>query len=217
MMIFFIFNAREFMTLLYSEKYELSAIPFKIYLFLLPIRIVVFGSILVAMGKSKVILYRSIFELVLNIILSIWMFKLFGYLGIAVATVLVTYLWAVPYNIRIISKEFNIKKRKLFNIRQLSKIMIVACMLIPVMSIPYSITEVNIVYVVNFFDFSLPEGVLFFLGNINPTYADTLKIVISFLIYVILVVVFYRYFNIINYKNEFKHSVLTHRENNEFR
>ena len=77
-MVFFIFNAREFMILLYSEKYELSAIPFTIYLFLLPIRIVVFGSIFVAMGKSKLILYRSIFELLLNIVLSISMFNLFG-------------------------------------------------------------------------------------------------------------------------------------------
>ena len=111
-MIFFIFNAKDFMILIYTEKYALSALPFTILLFLLPIRIVVFGSVLIAMGKSKLILHRSVIEIILNLIISIIAYRIFGYLSIAIATVLVTYLWSVPYNMIEISKGFSVKIRE---------------------------------------------------------------------------------------------------------
>lgn len=167
-MIFFIYNSNEFMTLLYSEKYKLSAIPFTIYLFLLPIRIVVFGSILIAMGKSKIILYRSIIELILNFIFSIIMFKLFGYLGIAIATVLVTYLWSVPYNIKEISKGFSVKNKELFDLVSLGKIMLISLLISPVM------------FISKFFNI------------------DFLQIIVSFISYGTIILFLFQYFNLIN-------------------
>jgi O-antigen/teichoic acid export membrane protein len=172
-MIFFIYQAQTFIVLLYSDKYLLSSFPFMIYLFLLPIRIVVFGSILIAMGKSKIILYRSIVELILNFILSILMFKIFGYLGIAIATVLVTYIWSVPYNIREISKGFSVKSKDLFELHNLGKIMIISILVSPIM---------------------------FIFNNID---IDILRIIASFITYFIVVAFLFHYFQFIKLKNLF--------------
>lgn len=170
LMIFFLYNAKIFMLMLYSDKYTLSAFPFMIYLLLIPIRIVVFGSILIAMGKSKVILYRSIIELVLNLILSIIMFQMLGYLGIAIATVLVTYLWAVPYNIKEISKGFSIESKELFDLVDLRKIMMISLLVSPVMFIPIYIN------------------------------VELLQIIVSFIIYFSIVLFFFQYFNFVDFK-----------------
>jgi len=149
-MLFFLYNAQVFMILLYSDKYVLSAYPFIIYLFLLPIRIVVFGSVLIAMGKGKVILYRSIVELILNLILSIFMFKIFGYLGIAIATVLVTYIWSVPYNMKEISNGFSITVKELFDTAILKKIMLISILASPIMLIPKLLHNELLQFLVSF-------------------------------------------------------------------
>lgn len=168
-MIYFIFNSKEFMVLLYSEKYELSALPFTIYLFLLPIRIVVFSSILIALGKSKLILFRSLIELILNIILSVVMFKLFGYLGIAIATVLITYLWSVPYNIKIIAKELQIRKIDLFDLKLLGQVMLISIIAFPSMFISSFIDTVFI------------------------------KLILSFAIYLIIIIILFNFYKFINF------------------
>jgi len=131
-MIFFLYTARDFIILLFSLKYEASAIPFMIYLFLLPIRIVVFGSALIALGRNDIILKRSFLELILNIILSYLLFNVFGYIGVAIATVAVVYFWSVPYNLHQISIGFNIKIKKLFDYVQLIKIMMISIGLSPI-------------------------------------------------------------------------------------
>jgi O-antigen/teichoic acid export membrane protein len=135
MMIFFIYNANEFIVLLYSTKYQLSAIPFTIFLFLLPIRIVVFGSALIALGKTKSIFYRSAIELFINLILGIIMYHLLGIIGVAIATVIVTYVWSVPYNLIIIARAFNARIKQLFEYKTLMKIMLLSILASPIMII----------------------------------------------------------------------------------
>lgn len=131
-MVFFLINSKEFMILMYSEKYSKSAIPFMIYLLLVPIRIVVFGSALIAMGKSKMILVRSLVELALNILVSILMFHLLGIWGVAIATVVVTYLWSVPFNLIEISKGFKVSVFNLFEFKSLLQIMAISILISPV-------------------------------------------------------------------------------------
>ena len=188
-MIFFIFNAKEFMILIYSDKYASSALPFTILLFLLPIRIVVFGSVLIAMGKSKLILHRSLIEIILNLIISIIAYKIFGYLSIAIATVLVTYLWSVPYNIIEISKGFAVKKRELRNIRMLSKIMIISLFAFPVMSLP-ALLDVKALL-------NIP-GLLNVLNLLNIA---CVKMVLSFIIYSFVIMIFYQYFGLVKFED----------------
>jgi len=98
-MAFLFVMAPHVMKVLFSAKYAASAIPFRIYLLLLPIRITQFGAILMASGKSSWILIRTIIELTLNGIFSVILIRQIGYIGAAVATVLILYLWGLPFNL----------------------------------------------------------------------------------------------------------------------
>ena len=78
------------------------------------------------------------------------MFKLFGYLGIAIATVLITYLWSVPYNIKIIAKELQIRKIDLFDLKLLGQVMLISIIAFPSMFISSFIDTVFIKLILSF-------------------------------------------------------------------
>ncbi|HPY63466.1 MAG TPA: oligosaccharide flippase family protein [Bacillota bacterium] len=108
-MMFFLVTASPVIRLLYTEAYA-EAIPvFQVYLLYLPIRTVVFGPLLIALGKSKFILIRSIIGLCLNALLSILAVWLLGAVGAAIATIFVIYLFDIPSNLYVISKATGIK------------------------------------------------------------------------------------------------------------
>jgi O-antigen/teichoic acid export membrane protein len=121
-MVFLLIAGKPFIVTLYSEKYLESVVPFYIYLFVLPIRIVMYGSALMAMGQSKAILIRSVFDLLINLILSIVLVYFFGYLGAAVATILTLYIWTVPYNLYKISRGFGVRMLRTLPIKELARL-----------------------------------------------------------------------------------------------
>ena len=93
-------TAPELMTLLYSADYMESSRPFRIYLLLLPARLIYFGAIFQAAGRSDLILKRAVGTLVLNTVLSYPLVYYFGIEGAAWGTVLVFWLYVIPYCIR---------------------------------------------------------------------------------------------------------------------
>ena len=130
-MVFLLVAAKPFIVTLYSEKYLESVIPFCIYLFILPVRIVVYGSALMALGQSRVILFRSVFDLLVNTLLSVILVHFFGYLGAAVATMITLYLWTVPYNLYKIGQSFDVKPWKTLPFKDLGKILLLCIMVVP--------------------------------------------------------------------------------------
>ena len=76
----------QIMTILYSEKYLPGVNVFRIYSMVLLLRITYFGMILNSSGKTKFILYSSIITLVVNVVLDIILYYLFGIIGPALAT-----------------------------------------------------------------------------------------------------------------------------------
>lgn len=96
-MAFLLINAELLITLCFSERYSQSASPFRIYLLLLPLRVVFFGSILTAIGKPKILVLGSAIALSSNLIFSILLVNMYGYIGAAWGTVLSTYANAVFY------------------------------------------------------------------------------------------------------------------------
>ena len=125
-MIFLFLMAPEVMRILFSVKYEASAVPFRIYLLLLPIRITTFGAIFMAAGKNSLILYRTIVGLLLNLVLSIILVKLVGAIGAAVATVIVIYVWTIPYCIFFIGKILHTGVFRIFPYKRLANILLIA-------------------------------------------------------------------------------------------
>lgn len=107
---------------LYTSSYSQSTVPFRLYLILLPIRTVVFGSLLMALGKSGFILVRSIVGLVCNLILSALLVWKWGPWGAAVATLLTIYVWVVPANLYVLSDELETPWYNILPLPQFAKV-----------------------------------------------------------------------------------------------
>ena len=80
--------APEAMTFIYSEKYLAGTSIFRIYCSSYLLSCTYWGTMLNAKGKTKYILYGSIIACVVNIIFDLALFKIFGMIGPAIATVL---------------------------------------------------------------------------------------------------------------------------------
>lgn len=129
-MCFLLVTAKPFIIFLYSEQYQASVIPFVIYLFVLPIRIVVYGAALMALGMTRVILVRSILDLAINSILCFVLVKTIGYIGAAIATIITLYCWTIPFNLKKISDGIGVSWRKSLPLAKLVKMfaLCIVCM-----------------------------------------------------------------------------------------
>lgn len=107
-MVFLLISGDSFIQTLFSDKYADSVIPFRWYLLLLPVRTVVFGSLLMALNKTRVILIRSMVGLLVNGVLSVIFVSAFGPWGAVVATVITVYAWGVVYNLYTFNKLLSI-------------------------------------------------------------------------------------------------------------
>ena len=111
--------APEVMRVLFSTAYEASATPFRLYLLLVPIRVVAWGPMLMAAGKSSWILWRTATSLVLNIVLSVVLVHHMGYLGAIIGSICELYLWSVPFYSASISKLYGCHVLKVLPLREL--------------------------------------------------------------------------------------------------
>ncbi len=125
-MVFLMIFAESFIYILYSSKYNASVLPFRIYLFMLPIRIVYYGSAFIALGRTKAILYRSFISLLLTAIIAYLLTKWIGFIGAAIATVAVSYIWAIPYNLISLSKSFNCNSFYLIPFERIGRIILIS-------------------------------------------------------------------------------------------
>lgn len=105
--------------IVFSEKYADSVVPFRIYLLLIPIRIVNYGSMIMSAGASKLILIWTIVAFLLNLISSVVLTNFLGANGAAIATVAVTYLFVVPFNLIAISYLWKISPKRVLPWQQL--------------------------------------------------------------------------------------------------
>ena len=86
-----VINAKEAMLFLYDPKYLPGLSVFIVYLFVDMIKFANTSLILTAKGRSKTLMLCSISALGANFILNVILFKLFGILGPAIATLLITF------------------------------------------------------------------------------------------------------------------------------
>ena len=125
-MAFLLVYAHEFITLIFSDKYQKSVDVFVIYLLALPVRIVMYGAALMALNMTKFILYRSIFDLLINALLSVILINIFGVYGAAVATIITLFIWTVPVNIKMIAKGFGCGLKDVMPIKTLLEIAVIS-------------------------------------------------------------------------------------------
>jgi len=99
--LFLITSASLLIPALFSDKYIGSIIIFQIYTLGLLTRISTFNVIMRAIGKTKIILWISLFSILLNIYLTITLMELWGLLGAPIATVVTTAMMRYAYLIGI--------------------------------------------------------------------------------------------------------------------
>jgi O-antigen/teichoic acid export membrane protein len=141
--VFFWIAARPFIEGLYSARYSESVLPFRLYLLVLPIRIVTYGAALMALGKTKLVLFRSIFDFLFNGALCVILVALFGYLGGVLAMLVTLYSWTSVYNLHAIAKGFGVRFTEVLPLAKLARILgiaavagIPAWILVTMLSVP---------------------------------------------------------------------------------
>ena len=77
-----------------------------------------------AQGNTKCILQSSIISLLLNFVLNIVLYRLLGFIGPAIATIISAF-WNALYLLRRTSKEINMKMVDIFPFKQMGKILAV--------------------------------------------------------------------------------------------
>ena len=105
--------SHEIITILYSEKFASSVPYFRIYLFLLLIRVASYGIILQAIGKTKENLKGSLVFFSTNAVLNVLLVSWLGLIGPALATVIATFL-NVFYYIVVIKKYIKFTWEQVF-------------------------------------------------------------------------------------------------------
>ena len=112
--VFLMVMSEEVMTILFSQAYAGSAIVFRIYLLLLPLRTTAFGSFFLSTGHTNEIAKLVSIEVFMNLLLSIVLIKRFGMLGAAVATVIAEYITNIGLYLWRIHKIIEIPYRRLY-------------------------------------------------------------------------------------------------------
>lgn len=95
---------------LYSEKYAAGASVFAIYSLLIIIRSVYYGLLLNSSGHSRLILYSTLIACAVNIVADVVMYKIVGFIGPAIATIVVSIVNAY-LQMKFTKKCFGIKLR----------------------------------------------------------------------------------------------------------
>jgi O-antigen/teichoic acid export membrane protein len=132
-MIFLWFITPSMMLVLYGPQYANAAVPFRIYLLMLPIRTLTFGAVIQATGDSRPILVQSVLGFCANVVLGWTLIGVFGPAGAAVGSVAATYLVSVPYLIIVIKGRLGTTVRSVFPWRDLAKIMLASAIPLAVM------------------------------------------------------------------------------------
>lgn len=76
----------------FGEAFAASVTTFRIYLLLMPLRIALYGSLVLALGRPRTVLLAACGTLLLNLLLNVILIDRMGLTGPAIATVAVTYL-----------------------------------------------------------------------------------------------------------------------------
>jgi O-antigen/teichoic acid export membrane protein len=119
--------ARPFVVFLFSPAYAESAAPFRVLLFMLPLRIVFHGGFLRALGRTGPIFFSSAGAFVLGVALALVLVRVeaLGLLGAALASLAAAY-WAAIYAMRVACRTLGWSWREYFPWRALGGVMAIS-------------------------------------------------------------------------------------------
>lgn len=160
--IFFAIFSKEFIELYLSAKYIESYTVFIVFCMALLIRFQNYTDVLIAMKKSKFVLYSFIVFMISNVILNLILSKFLGILGCAVATIASVYILAF-LQMHITIRKLRVSYSDYINIPDLLKIIFISAFFIGLFKFGFSFTQVPpiITFVVSGL-FSIPMLLILF-------------------------------------------------------
>jgi len=123
---FLLAMAPDLMCVLFSAKYADSALPFRLYQTLLPLRVVAWGAMLMAAGKSHLILIQTAVACVLSLVLSVLYVNSIGYIGAVLGTVQVFYMFTTVFHLIVIARLYRVRVREVLPFGILLKMLLVS-------------------------------------------------------------------------------------------
>jgi O-antigen/teichoic acid export membrane protein len=129
-------TAPEFMVVLFSSKYAASANVFRVYLLLLPFRIVSYYAVMQAVGKTSWILIWELAGLAVNIALNVLLVHAFGYMGAAISTAIVSILSFIVILLAF-SSIFKTSMREYMPFDRLFKVALCSLAAVPILSLKW--------------------------------------------------------------------------------
>jgi O-antigen/teichoic acid export membrane protein len=90
--IYLMFFADHLIPLVFKSEYAPSVSPFRVYLIMMPVRIALYGVIIIALGKTQIVFLASLGAMLINLVLNVLFVQWIGFIGPAIATVISTYL-----------------------------------------------------------------------------------------------------------------------------
>jgi O-antigen/teichoic acid export membrane protein len=130
-MVFLMCMAPELMRAMFGPSYEASAIPFRIYLLMLPVRILNFGAVLQATNQSRRILFSALIALTTNALLLWCVIRLFGPLYAPLGPVVSQYCLVVPYLMFAAKSALRCSVNALFPWAELGKVLAASAIGVP--------------------------------------------------------------------------------------
>ncbi len=103
--------APEIISILYSPKYLPGVTVFRIYSLILILNVTTFNIIINSMGKTKYIFYSTLLSIGANIVISLALYSLLGFVGPAIATLIsfaIFALFQLGATVRLTGSEFKV-------------------------------------------------------------------------------------------------------------
>lgn len=114
--IIFVLGSKYFYPLLFNENFTESSLIFNIYILIVVTRFVFARVILIGSKDTKPIFYSSLFEIILNVSLSLILINYWGIAGVAVATV-ISYVLEKIFLVVVLRVKHNLRITDYLNLR----------------------------------------------------------------------------------------------------
>jgi len=113
---FFLALAGPLVRLMFTDAYAEAAVPFRVFLCLLPLRLCAYGAVVRSLGTTKPVLYSSAATLAVNAALNYPLFLLLGLPGPAVAAV-TGQVVGIVWMLAVVRRELKIGWRQVFPVQ----------------------------------------------------------------------------------------------------
>lgn len=133
---FFLVMAPAAMRVFFSASYGDAAVPFRVYLLLLPLRLCSYGGVVRALGRTRPVLWASGAALAANALLNYPLYRVLGLPGPALASVLAQ-LVAIALLLHAVRVVLGVRWRVLFPVRRVAHALLVAGVAcLPLLAVP---------------------------------------------------------------------------------